>query len=156
MLTNYCFGKAKQVIQSIVKNIMQCPLNFLKPPYKYTNNSYTSKKQQLLQLQLRKKNIFCILQVGGLWNSKSKNFVSLTAQNFCFLMACFNTIVLITYFEENKVKVHSFEVPVFAVLLTEPLSFYVSDCDRKIKQQFTVIINKKPDILFNIYSIFKR
>lgn len=134
---------------------MQCPLNFLKPPYKYANNSYTSKKQQFLQLQLPKKNIFCILQVGGLWNSKSKNFVFLTAQNFYFLMACFNTIVLITYFEENKVKVHSFEVPVFVASLTEPLSFYVSDCDRKIKQQFTVII-KKNLTSYLTYTVFSK
>ena len=64
--------------------------------------------------------------------SKSKNSVFDCLE--LFLIACFKTIILKTYFEENKVKAHVYEVPAFVASLTEPLSFCVSDHDGKIKE----------------------
>ena len=51
-------------------------------------------------------------------------------------MACFKTITFFkkTYISENKVKVKVFEVSVLVASLTEPLSFCLSDYDRKIKK----------------------
>ena len=87
-----------------------------------------------LKLQIWKKTYFAVLQVFGRCNLKSKNFVSLTVQTYHFLITCFKTIVLKTYFTENKGEVKVFEVPVFVTSLTEPLSFCVSDYYRKIKE----------------------
>ena len=91
-------------------------------------------KSCTLKLQIWKKTYFAVLQVFGRCNLKSKNFVSLTVQTYHFLITCFKTIVLKTCFTENKGEVKVFEVPVFVTLLIEPLSFCVSDYDRKIKE----------------------
>ena len=65
-------------------------------------------------------------------SSKSRNSVFDCLE--LFLIDCFKTIILKTYFEENKVKALVYEVPAFVTWLTEPLSFCVSDHDEKIKE----------------------
>ena len=69
--------------------------------------------------------------MGGIWNLKVKELFLIVC---LFLIACFKTIILKTYFEENKVKALVYEVPAFVTWLTEPLSFCVSDHDGKIKE----------------------
>ena len=51
-----------------------------------------------------------------------------------FLMVCFKTNIFKNIFTENKVNAEVFEKSVSVASLTEPLSFCVSDYDRKIKE----------------------
>ena len=81
----------------------------------YKNNYVTRCTQKTAistTTNMDKKNIFCSIVDGGTRNSKSNNSVSLTIYSCDFLMVCFKTVILKTYFAENKVKVHVFEVSV--------------------------------------------
>ena len=80
------------------------------------------------------KTYFEVLHVGGICNSKSKNFVSLSVWSYYFLIVFFKTIILRNIVTESKIQGKAFEVPVFVASLTEPLSLSVSDYDRKIKE----------------------
>ena len=76
-----------------------------------------------------RQNIFCSITGGWIQNSKSKNFVSWTEWNCYFLMACFSKNYYFKKHVSQNTKVHMFEVPVFVISLTEPLSFFASEYD---------------------------
>ena len=80
--------KQNQVTQHrmSLKQIIQYPWKLLKPPHEYTKIAFlivTEKKQQFLLLQIWKKPILQYFK-WMLWNSKLKNFVSLTV--LCLLL----------------------------------------------------------------------
>ena len=117
---------------NVNKKIMKYPFKVPETSLQiYKNNyfnNYTHKKGTAIATNMEKRHA-AVLKVSGIWNSKSNNFVSLTVQNYCLLMACFKTIISRNPFCRKKVYV--FEVTVFAAFLTDQLPFSVSDYDGK-------------------------
>ena len=138
---------------------MQYHWKLLKPLYKYTKTFIlltAHKKQQLLRLQIWKKNnIFCST-VGG-WYKELKvkelcvfEFIELLFVNGVFQNNYFKTHIL----QKTKLK-YTCLMCLIVASLTEPLSFCVFDYYRKVckrKQLFTTVaINKNTEILLSIH-----
>ena len=94
---------------------MQYHWKLLKPLYKYTKTFIllTAHKKTAIAMatNMKKKNIFCSTVGGWYKELKVKELCVFDFIELLFVNGVFQNNYFKTYFAENKVKVHMFEVP---------------------------------------------